>query len=88
MIRGFISENNNRIMEWKCDSCSKKIGEYHYDSGRDDIKGWVYCPYCGEKLEVEPPEINYDEMIAGQTKYYKDCYENSQLNFNEEIDTE
>ena len=59
---GFSSANNERIYhEYVCDYCGKHLGsiEIVYDGNNtkeyDDIVGWNFCPYCGDKLWDEEP---------------------------------
>ena len=38
-----------------CGCCGKYLGSYDIEDGKEynDIKGWVFCPYCGRELEQE-----------------------------------
>ena len=55
--RGYTSIDDVRTYsEYICEHCGKYLGaiETIYDGKhieeRDDIVGWIYCPYCGEPL--------------------------------------
>lgn len=55
--RGYTSIGHDRsYSEYICEHCGKYLGaiETVYDgenwNERDDIVGWVYCPYCGRHL--------------------------------------
>ncbi len=33
-----------------CECCGKHLGNIDIKKGCNDIKGWLFCPYCGHKL--------------------------------------
>lgn len=59
---GYTSFTNERkYSEYVCGCCGKHLGsiEIVYDGNNtkeyDDIVGWNFCPYCGDKLWDEEP---------------------------------
>lgn len=59
---GYSSCTNERIYhEYICDYCGKHLGgietinKCDYTEEYDDIVGWNFCPYCGERLWDEEP---------------------------------
>lgn len=33
-----------------CECCGKHLGNIDIKEGCNNIKGWLFCPYCGHKL--------------------------------------
>lgn len=59
---GYTSFTNERQYgEYVCECCGKHLGsiEIVYDGNNakeyDDIVGWNFCPYCGDKLWDKEP---------------------------------
>lgn len=51
----YSSANSREIYHsYRCSYCGEHLGEYLHDFNKstvqNDIDGWEYCPYCGEKL--------------------------------------